>query len=556
MFTVVKELPAQDSTLAYNENENRSTPHIRLPKEIAMHNEFVSLAVIAFMAAVIPMIAQLVPRRIVPETVLLLLAGSLLGPHGLHIIDSHADSIHMLAEMGCALLFLLAGFEIDPKSITGEDGRHGLYTWIVTFILAIGAAMAVPIFAAGREGILATALLLTTTALGTLMPILKERNLMGTRIGDLILSYGTWGEVAVVLCVAIILSTRATWQTAAILGGLFLLCVWIALMGSKSVKDGNALYRFLDSKAGAASQTPVRVTLLLLILLVTFSAVFELDIVLGAFAAGFVLRYIIPAGSHTLETKLEGMAFGFFIPLFFVVSGYAVNLKKVAAMPSYLLIFIAALVLVRSIPIILSLSLRKSTRKEISLHNRTSIALYCTTALPLIVAITGIAVRQHLMHEDVASVLIAAGALTVFLMPFLGSILYHVVDAEPLSAIREILQAPTELPEIFHEHVHLMNKHLKEEQLQHSIWKCNRVKTLKDSLQRIADEKERNMMYNLAARHLREQEALQKQSMQERHNLMVRQYAEMEKLYHAYHAGDVPTLMEWEKLMGYDKAAN
>lgn len=521
-----------------------------------MHNEFVSLAVIAFMAAVIPMIARLVPRRIVPETVLLLLAGSLLGPHGLHIIDSHADSIHMLAEMGCALLFLLAGFEIDPKSITGEDGRHGLYTWIVTFILAIGAAMAVPIFAAGREGILATALLLTTTALGTLMPILKERNLMGTRIGDLILSYGTWGEVAVVLCVAIILSTRATWQTAAILGGLFLLCVWIALMGSKSVKDGNVLYRFLDSKAGAASQTPVRVTLLLLILLVTFSAVFELDIVLGAFAAGFVLRYIIPAGSHTLETKLEGMAFGFFIPLFFVVSGCAVNLKKVAAMPSYLLIFIAALVLVRSIPIILSLSLRKSTRKEISLHNRTSIALYCTIALPLIVAITGIAVRQHLMHEDVASVLIAAGALTVFLMPFLGSILYHVVDAEPLSAIREILQAPTELPEIFHEHVHLMNKHLKEEQLQHSIWKCNRVKTLKDSLQRIADEKERNMMYNLAARHLREQEALQKQSMQERHNLMVRQYAEMEKLYHAYHAGDVPTLMEWEKLMGYDKAAN
>ena len=279
-----------------------------------MHSEFVSLAVIAFISAVIPMVAKSIPRRLVPETVLLLLAGSLLGPHGFHIIDSHADSIHMLSEMGCALLFLLAGFEIDPKSVTGEDGRHGLYTWIVTFILAVGAAMAVPIFAQGREGILATALLLTTTALGTLMPILKERGLMGTRIGDLILSYGTWGEVAVVLCVAVLLSTRATWQTAAILGGLFLLCVWIALMGSKSVKDGNALYRFLDSKAGASSQTPVRVTLLLLILLVTFSAVFELDIVLGAFAAGFVLRYIIPTGSHALETKLEGMAFGLQYP--------------------------------------------------------------------------------------------------------------------------------------------------------------------------------------------------------------------------------------------------
>ena len=73
--------------------------------------------------------------------------------------------------------FLLAGFEIDPKSITGEDGRHGLYTWIVTFILAIGAAMAVPIFAAGQEDILAWRSLLTTTATGTLMPILwKRRN--------------------------------------------------------------------------------------------------------------------------------------------------------------------------------------------------------------------------------------------------------------------------------------------------------------------------------------------------------------------------------------------
>ena len=61
-----------------------------------MHSEFVSLAVIAFISAVIPMVAKSIPRRLVPETVLLLLAGSLLGPHGFHIIDSHADSIHLL----------------------------------------------------------------------------------------------------------------------------------------------------------------------------------------------------------------------------------------------------------------------------------------------------------------------------------------------------------------------------------------------------------------------------------------------------------------------------
>ena len=158
-----------------------------------MHIEFTSLAIIAVTSAIIPMIAKSIPKKIIPETVLLLVAGAALGPYGAGIIDSNSDSIHLLSEIGCSLLFLLAGYEIDPKSLTGSDGRHGLYTWIATFILAIVTAMAVPIFATGSHGIIATALLLTTTALGTLLPIMKERDLLGTRIGDLILSYGTWG---------------------------------------------------------------------------------------------------------------------------------------------------------------------------------------------------------------------------------------------------------------------------------------------------------------------------------------------------------------------------
>ena len=127
------------------------------------------------------------------------------------------------------------------------------------------------------------------------------------------------------------------------------------------------------------------------------------------------------------------------------------------------------------------------------------------------------------------------------------------MDSDPISAIKEILHSPSELPEIFHEHVHIMNKHFKEEQLQHAIWKCNRVASLKDSLRRIENETERNMMYKLAAKHLRELENLQEKSLQERQQLMIRQYAEMDKLYHAYHNGDILTLLEWEKMMGYDR---
>ena len=67
--------------------EKIENQRLKRQKEIVMHSEFVSLAVIAFISAIIPMVAKSIPRRLVPETVLLLLAGSLLGPHGFHIMQ-------------------------------------------------------------------------------------------------------------------------------------------------------------------------------------------------------------------------------------------------------------------------------------------------------------------------------------------------------------------------------------------------------------------------------------------------------------------------------------
>ncbi|WP_019780102.1 cation:proton antiporter domain-containing protein, partial [Streptococcus sobrinus] len=187
---------------------------------------------------------------------------------------------------------------------------------------------------------------------------------------------------------------------------------------------GGALYQFLHSKADTNSQMTVRVTILLLIVLVAFSSVFELDIVLGAFAAGFVLRFVIPENSHTLEKKINGIAHGFLIPLFFVISGCSINLMAVAERPGLLVAFILALVLIRAIPIVISLSLERDPEKRLTIHNRFSVAFYCTTALPLIVGITGIAVNDGFMSSEIASVLIAAGAITVFLMPYLGALTY------------------------------------------------------------------------------------------------------------------------------------
>ncbi len=293
-----------------------------------MTSTFISLTIIALVAAVVPLIAKLIPKQLVPEPVLLIGAGAALGPHAMAVIHSNSEAIVLLSDLGCAFLFLLAGYEINPKALVGTDGKKGFATWVVTFLIGLGVAFIMPNIASGKQGLIATALLLTTTALGALMPILKERDITNTRVGELVIAYGTWGELATVLAVAILLSARTTWKTAIILGVLFLLCLWISMVGTKAVAMNSRLYRFIKSKAETTSQTIMRVTILLVIVLVAFSSAFDLDIVLGAFAAGFVLRFITAEANKTLEIKLNGLAHGFSIPLFFVISGCGIDFSQ------------------------------------------------------------------------------------------------------------------------------------------------------------------------------------------------------------------------------------
>lgn len=396
--------------------------------------DLVSLAIIALVAAACPIVAKLIPNKLVPETVFLLIAGALLGPNMTGAIVL-TDAVGLLSDLGLAFLFLLAGYEINPKSLTGSQGKRGLATWCVSIVLAfLFVHFASGLFSNELESV-AIAIALTTTALGTLMPILKERGLMGTQVGESVLAYGTWGELGPVLAMALLLSTRAEWKTVLILLAFVALCVVAAVVPAKAKKAGHKLFNFLTENAEGTSQTMMRVTVLLLVGLVALSAAFDLDIVLGAFAAGFVLRYIIPEGDHALEHKLDGVAYGFLIPVFFVASGAKIDLMAVFQQPVVLVGFIVLLLLIRTVPIFVALATGKDTR-SISTHNRLTIALYCTTALPIIVAVTSVAVSANAMSQETASVLVAAGAITVFLMPLMGMLTYRVADAKPIEAVK------------------------------------------------------------------------------------------------------------------------
>ena len=383
-----------------------------------MESDFTSLAVIVVVAAVVPLIANRIPFKLVPETVLLLIAGAVFGPYALNVINV-TDAVSLLSELGMAFLFLLAGYEIDPKNLIGRQGRSSVVTWLVSFAIAVVIVLVFTGAETGSIGATAAAIALTTTAIGTLMPILAERGVLGTRVGDLVLSYGTYGEIMPILAIALLLTARAKWVTVVVLLLFAAIAVIVGWRAKEFRKVGNRAYDFLIDRADSGSQTLVRMTVCLLICLVAVSAIFKLDIILGAFAAGFVLRYVVPEGNHVLEQKLEAIGHGFLIPLFFVVSGAGIDLTAIGAKPFMLIVFIVLLLVVRFVPIMVSLRLGRDTR-DMHWSEHVTVAFYCTTALPLIVAVTNVAVSADAMSQATASVMVAAGAISVFLMPVLA----------------------------------------------------------------------------------------------------------------------------------------
>ena len=159
------------------------------------------------------------------------------------------------------------------------------------------------------------------------------------------------------------------------------------------------------------SQTTLRLTLALLFALLVVANDFGLDVVLGAFLAGVVLRRWAPGNVSALESKLDAVGYGFFIPVFFVSSGMSLDLESIAENPLRLLVFFVLLLTVRGLPALLVY------RRDLVLRERLQMTLLTATALPLLVALAAIGLSTGHMLPENAAALVGAGVLSVLVFP-------------------------------------------------------------------------------------------------------------------------------------------
>jgi len=206
----------------------------------------------------------------------------------------------------------------------------------------------------------------------------------------------------------------------------------VSLFAAQLRREGSKLLELIRAGAETTGQTVVRLTMLLLVTLGVLATRFDLDVVLGAFAAGLVLRQLLPAGHETLELRLTGLAFGFLIPVFFVTSGMAIDAAAVASEPVVLAVFVVLILGVRGGIVFVSerLHARRATSSG-SGREAVSVALYASTGLPIIVAVTSTAVSAGEMSTTNASVLVAGGAITVLVFPLLATLLLGRREDDP-----------------------------------------------------------------------------------------------------------------------------
>jgi Kef-type K+ transport system membrane component KefB len=382
-----------------------------------------SLFWIVLCAVVAPLLAGVVPRRLVPEVVLLLVFGVIIGPKVLDLAELDGG-IEALRELGLGMLFLLAGYEIEVKELTGRGGRRAFVTWLICFALAFGLILLLNFLGVVSAGS-AVAIAMISTALGLLLPILKDGGLLNTRVGKAVLNHGAIGELGPVVAMALLLGTGGSFEAIVVLAVFGAVAVAVA-MASTRLRPGSSLYSVIKRGSETTAQTTVRLVVLLLVGLGVLAIVFDLDVVLGAFAAGFVLRRALPEGDESLEHKLDGLAFGLLIPIFFITSGMAIDPSALAAQPIALLAFVVLIMIVRGGPIFLASWLERDPPggpRIFTKQDSLRIALYGATGLPIIVAVTSVAVRSGQMTDQHASLLIAGGAITVLLLPMTASLL-------------------------------------------------------------------------------------------------------------------------------------
>jgi Kef-type K+ transport system membrane component KefB len=368
------------------------------------------LLAVVTVVSLVPFLARPFQGRL-PTVALLMLGGIAVGPSGLGWLQPNA-AIDLFSNIGLGLIFALIGLTIDQKTLGDTAGRLGFLGWLAT--LGIGTLLAALLPLGDGLRPLSLVVALSSTALSTLVVILRESGELESPLGRLLLSAGTWGQLGPVLAVALLLGSADPRTTVLSLGLVALVALLLANVPGQI--SGHRAWAWLRFVAGAAPATPLQLLYLLIVGLIALSRALGVDILMGAILAGLVMRrFIVDPQTSEAVKHLEVSAYGLFIPLFFVVAGSRLDLASVAAHPWGPLLCLIGIVLIRGLPQFLLYRRALPDRRE-----RLRFCLLVSQSLNLPIVVGYLEVQAGLMSPQVEAALVGGSLLSVLLLPALA----------------------------------------------------------------------------------------------------------------------------------------
>lgn len=376
-----------------------------------------TLVLIMALAVLAPLLGYATGRWLpVPVVIFEIVLGILVGPDVLGWAH-HDQVIDTLSDLGLSMLIFLAGYEIRFAEVRGSTLRRAGGAWVLSFAAGLGVALLLSGADLAKSLVIGTAL--TSTALGAVLPILRDSGRLEGRFGSVVMAFGSVGEFGPIIAMALLFSGRSPGAASAVLAVFAVVTAAAVFWAMRPRPPWFA--RIIAVTLHSSGQFAVRFVMLLAGML-GLAHVFGLDTLLGAFAAGMLTRLVlqgaVPESGDAILERVEAIGFGFLVPFFYIVTGIDFDLaalldggRPLLLLPVFLLLFL----LVRGVPAYL-LAPRDLTGRG----SRRALGLFASTCLPLVVAITAIGLDEKVIGAGEAAALVAAAMVSVLVFPLLA----------------------------------------------------------------------------------------------------------------------------------------
>lgn len=379
-----------------------------------------SMLIIMLAALIIPIAMARFKVSSVPTAVAEIVAGILLGKSAFNIVQE-TSSLTLLSSLGVIILMFLSGMEINFdlfKKAPGQkkrDAKSPVSIAVLGFTAVIITAFILGVilyFMGLFSDILLATILFSTIALGVVIATLKEKEILGRPMGQTILLTAVLGEVIPMLALTFYASIYG--HNA----GRLWLIVLLFLAAIILLRRFRQPYVWFNNVSKATTQLDIRLAFFLIFTLVTVAESVGAENILGAFLAGMVMKLLEP--SEATQEKLTSIGYGFFIPIFFIMTGVRLDLKSLFANKTAL----ALIPILVACFIIAKLPTTLIYRRRFNARNSFAGAFLTVTTITLVLPSLQVAKNLHAITSTQSDAFILAAVIVCVLAPIVFNSTY------------------------------------------------------------------------------------------------------------------------------------